>query len=200
MCSGHVYLIYNTLSYHYYVGQTTMTLDQRWRGHLTDARNHATKSYLHNAIRKYGEDAFQISSLVSVDAPNKIALKSRLDDLEVLWIVALNSCDSKVGYNMTFGGEGGTPTAEVRRKIGDANRGRKWTEEQRRKVKERKALKPHPNKGQKLPPYQIEALRKTHIGKPLSAETKARISAGLKVHYDQNLHWTKLNTHPPLEP
>jgi hypothetical protein len=48
---------------------------------------------------------------------------------------------------MTFGGEGGVPTEAVRRKIGKANKGRKWTPELRERILRTRSLKPHPNKG-----------------------------------------------------
>jgi len=75
---------------------------------------------------------FDVSVLQEVAAENDAELKSRLDELEKLWIL-LSSL--RRGYNMTYGGEGDTPTEAVRRKIGNANRGRKWTPELRERIR-----------------------------------------------------------------
>lgn len=85
-----------------YIGQTIRTINCRWQQHIhaaksRNARDHNTK--LHNAINKYGADAFTVDIIEEVD--NAI-----IDDREKYWIQYYDSIHS--GYNITIGGEGMT--------------------------------------------------------------------------------------------
>ena len=79
-----------------YIGQTT-NLAKRMTKHLNRASG-GSDTYFHNAIRKYGADAFVWSFLV-----NGIPL-SQLNTQEVFWIRFRNTYLGP-GYNMTAGGE-----------------------------------------------------------------------------------------------
>ncbi|WP_102223882.1 GIY-YIG nuclease family protein [Acidimangrovimonas sediminis] len=83
-----------------YVGQTSKTLEERWNGHMTDAR-FGSPFALHRAIRKYGAAAFTLEVL-----HDGIDDKTVLDALEVQEIKN-NGTLSPQGYNMTEGGGGG---------------------------------------------------------------------------------------------
>jgi len=41
-----------------YIGKTIHSLHQRQTEHFNDAFNHNSKSYFHNALRKYGKELF----------------------------------------------------------------------------------------------------------------------------------------------
>jgi group I intron endonuclease len=175
MSTGYIYLLYNTETDRYYVGQTTYSVAKRWQEHVATART-KYHTHLYHSVNHHGPDAFEVSVLQEVSADDDAALRIRLNDLEKLWIVMLGSYDEAVGYNMTYGGEGGTPTEAVRKKIGKGNRGRKWTPEQREKAKRTKSLKPHPNKGMKLSPERIAQLTAARLAKPISPETRRKWS------------------------
>lgn len=99
-----IYCIENTLNSKRYVGKTTCSLEERWRGHINDCRNKRTeKRPLHNAIRKYGASSFIIYLLqeCNIEDENKY---------EKLWIQGLNTY--KEGYNATLGGEGSSKLNE----------------------------------------------------------------------------------------
>ena len=162
------------------MGQTKYSLAKRWQGHLVTART-KYHTYLYHSINHHGPGAFAISVLQEVEAADEAALTIQLNNLEKLWIVLLRSHDEAVGYNMTFGGEGGTPTEAVRRKIGAGNRGRKWTAEHRRKMMEAWARRgPHPNKGKKMSPARVKLMNDARLSKPISATTIAKWSAAGK--------------------
>jgi len=95
-----VYKITNLITGKLYIGQTTRTLEQRWKQHLVFVnRNKNTK--LSNAIRKYGTQSF-LMELIEEALNQQI-----LNDREQYWIEFYNTLDPKIGYNMTKGGTGG---------------------------------------------------------------------------------------------
>lgn len=140
-----VYLIHNLVNGKIYVGITKRGVYQRWLWHCSDARL-KSKTYLCNAIRKYGPLSF------SYEVLNKVKTKEEANNLERLWILVLRSYDGSVGYNLRLGGEGrGSYTKEERKQLslnaklaghGRWNKGRKhlhvkhpWTSELNRNRK-----------------------------------------------------------------
>lgn len=105
-----VYLVTNLVNGKMYVGKTTLTIEERWRYHLQNARA-GLPYHLYRAIRKYRPDSFIVEALVEADN------EETLNTLERLWIISLGTHSTTFGYNMTFGGDGGAPTEEVRRKM-----------------------------------------------------------------------------------
>lgn len=80
-----------------YVGQTSGTIERRWRAHIFDARHGDSQPKLNRAIRKYGEDSFEVVCLEEIQ-------NAKLNEREIFWIAKLDTyCN---GYNCTFGGEG----------------------------------------------------------------------------------------------
>jgi group I intron endonuclease len=100
-----IYLVENTVNSKIYIGKTIRTVERRWADHVGDARYRAT-TYFHNAIHKYGADAFVVRVLETVDDPGV------LNEREIHWIATLHP-----DYNMTPGGDGPRkyPTRPVRR-------------------------------------------------------------------------------------
>lgn len=110
---GIVYLVRNKVNGMQYVGQTCWSLEARKERHEKLAEK-GSKTHFHNAIRKYGVDAFDWRVLWSnVD-------KEDLNDLEIRWIELLNT-RSPNGYNLTDGGDGfkGNHTEEAKRQISE---------------------------------------------------------------------------------
>jgi group I intron endonuclease len=101
---GYVYLITNLVNEKYYVGKTEKSLQCRWDHHRWQVAG-GRRSRLASAIRKYGIGNFSIEFLGET---------ADISNLEKIWIIALNSTDKDIGYNMTFGGDGGV-MAEPRR-------------------------------------------------------------------------------------
>lgn len=94
-----VYKITNNKNGKIYVGITNQGVAVRWSKHCSDANCNSTFP-LHNAIRKYGKDNFQIELIEEVDDVE--VLKER----EIYWIKTLDSYNRLKGYNLTFGGDG----------------------------------------------------------------------------------------------
>lgn len=90
---GEVYLIKNKVNGKSYVGITTRDVSQRFSEHCK------ANSLIGRAIRKYGEDQF---NLMTIDYAKT---KEELYQKEMDWIKRYNSF-GKAGYNLTNGGEG----------------------------------------------------------------------------------------------
>jgi group I intron endonuclease len=97
MAFGIIYRATNTVNNKIYVGKTTKGLEKRKNEHLSFVE---PKVYLHYAIRKYGSDSFKWDILGEYDNGEE------LNNAEILFISKLSSNDTKIGYNMTTGGDG----------------------------------------------------------------------------------------------
>ena len=91
---GVIYLVYNAYSQHYYVGQTTIGFDNRYKnGWLNE---HSYKDTVKEDLEKYGEDSFEYTKIFKV-AHNQ----EELDKLEAYYIKYFDSYEN--GYNETRG-------------------------------------------------------------------------------------------------
>jgi group I intron endonuclease len=81
-----------------YVGQTCQTVEDRWRGHIDNAR-HGKGQKFGQAIRQFGPDAFHTEILEVVLGKTAANLS------EKKWIDKLN-CLFPHGFNLTRGGTG----------------------------------------------------------------------------------------------
>lgn len=153
-----------------YIGITRETLAQRVRRHVAYAR--AGRQYaLSAAIRKYGEDSFS----------SEIVASGSWEELKRIEVQLIAKYDSlrHGGYNMTGGGEGslgvsvsestkqkisktlaGRQLSDVHRKrVGDAQRGKRISEQTKQKMREAAAKR---------------------CSTPMSDEQKEKISAALR--------------------
>ena len=90
-----IYCIENIINHKKYIGQSA-DIYSRWKSHQKQARS-GDKSYIHNAMRKYGASSFEYSIVEE-------CLKEDLNERETYWI---QFYDTRMnGYNLTMGGEG----------------------------------------------------------------------------------------------
>lgn len=127
-----VYLITNRVNGKRYVGITSRNYEVRFREHVNEALN-GSKSILHNAIRKYGPDNFDVILLESGISDENAC------DKEMYYIKLYNTFyTSKIGYNMTLGGMGvvGHRHDEVtRKKISEGLKGHKFPSSRNEKIR-----------------------------------------------------------------
>lgn len=92
-----IYKIVNDMNDKIYIGQTSFSIENRFKQHLKDSEKNLTteKRSLYNAIRKYGKEHFKIELIEETDSPN---------EREKYWIKYYNTY--KYGYNATMGGDG----------------------------------------------------------------------------------------------
>jgi hypothetical protein len=139
-----------------YVGVTGQPLSKRLSQHLSAANSRS--NHLSNWIR-----SLQCKPVIA-------SLETSLtwQEAEVFWISYLRSLGFSL-VNSTSGGEGvPNPPAEVRHKIGSANRGKVFSESRRAKMSEAQ-------RGKKMSPSAIEKTRRAHLGAKRSEETKAKL-------------------------
>lgn len=107
---GVIYVVTNTVNGKQYVGQTTKTAEQRWKGHTSKSSNCRA---LWNAIQKYRVESFTLG-VVGTGSD-----KQDLDAKESEWVAKLGTMAPN-GYNLTTGGDSGgswsQETNELRRK------------------------------------------------------------------------------------
>ena len=123
----YVYKITNKINGMLYIGITTRTVHARWLQHKGCALRGTYNYPLHNAIRQYGVDAFEVET---VHTGNSL---EELHNMEIELIKKHNSyVRNGKGYNMTYGGDSGQPMPpEAIEKARIARLGQKRTYAQR---------------------------------------------------------------------
>ena len=178
---GIIYLLIDGTNDFEYVGQTTRSLEVRFKQHAKSKKH----TYISNAIQSHGEDMF-------VKAILKICYsKEELDFWEKHFI---KSRDTKYpnGYNITDGGDGVVGwTDEMRARVSEANTGKKRTPEQcanisaaqierfkdpaeREKISASKSGEKHPFFGKHHTPQHCANISAALTGKPKSLEHRRK--------------------------
>lgn len=99
MRTGSIYIIKNDINKKVYIGQTTMTVHERFMTHMKPSTAKQRSSYkLYMAVKKYGKEHFYVETLES-----NIPLEE-LDTKEIQYIAQYDSYNN--GYNSTKGGDG----------------------------------------------------------------------------------------------
>ena len=158
-----IYIITCTVNAKQYVG-ITKDLARRWKEH--GSMNGSSRA-LHNAMKKYGKEAFVFTHIA--DAFDKDAAC----DLERMLIKEKNTLVPN-GYNLTSGGEGSfEPSEELRIMRRNSRLGKKMSQATKDKLSALRSGKP-------MHPAVKEILLKANLGKRLSEETKAKMSIAKK--------------------
>ena len=140
-----------------YIGQTTRSVELRFKEHAKDPY------HIGSAIRAHGEDMFVIVIL-------KVCYsKAELDFWEKHFIKSRDTM-SPNGYNLTEGGEGNTVCDETRKKLSAIHKGVKKSPEHRAKIGAA-------HKGKKVPDETRAKLSVGRTGKKHSAESIAKMSS-----------------------
>lgn len=103
MNKGYIYLITNKLNGKMYVGQTLMTVHERWLRHCSAAKNNINATGIDGAIRKYGKENFSVETI-------KECPVTEMDKWEIYYIKYYNTYQGNSdnnGYNITLGGQSG---------------------------------------------------------------------------------------------
>lgn len=106
-----IYKIQNKQNGKVYIGQTKVSLDWRLEnnfcGHFKRALIENSHCKIHNALRKYGKEAFTyevIEERNNDSFSDRTELKNWLNNREIYWVQYYKSYLSEFGYNMTKGG------------------------------------------------------------------------------------------------
>lgn len=159
---GVIYKITNKRNGKPYIGQTTRSVEQRFK-------EHAKSNYLiGKAIRKYGKENFTIEIIEECETPEQ------LNEREKFWIAFFN-CMSPNGYNLTDGGNNAIPSAESCAKMSAAHTGVKRSPETVAKMSESQ-------KGKTLSPEHCEKISQSLQGHPVKPETLEKLIAKNKAN------------------
>jgi len=183
-----IYKITNNVTGKCYVGRTAQTAQQRWATHQYAARQLGSTE-LQKAILEYGPDAFSLDVIETL---------YNLPDLlraEVHYIEEFNSMRPN-GYNMAPGGESYAPmTDEIRKKIGDANRGRVTSKLTRQLMsKARKGKK----KSKPMTEDHKQRISEARKGQRVKPEIKIKIGEGMRKAWESGKFSTRPTTNPKM--
>lgn len=180
----YVYQHINKINGKRYIGITKQIPESRWG---VDGVNYKGSPYFYSAIQKYGWDNFEheiiFSGLTKTDACNK----------EIELIAQFNTQNKQYGYNILEGGIAPTIPLEVRKVMSEKMRGNKnglrhaCSEEKKRKISEsqkgRKLTEEHKKK--------LSVAKKGSHHKPPSDETRKKISDS---HKKKQVYCTETDT------
>lgn len=106
MIKGYIYKVSNTINNKLYIGQTSRSIEERWKEHCTNCNkdnNLEYKNKFHRALRKYGIDKFKVEMQISISAKTESQLKFVLNFFETYYITIYDSFQN--GYNSSWGGD-----------------------------------------------------------------------------------------------
>lgn len=127
-----IYKITNKINGKLYIGQTTRTIERRFRDHCT-----SSKSAISLAISKYGKENFNIEVIYEASSLEELNIK------EIEFIKQFNSI-SPNGYNLREGGDNSSFGEETRKRMSEsAKRKPKMTEDTKRKISESRKGEKH---------------------------------------------------------
>lgn len=168
---GFIYCIRNRVNNKLYIGQTTQSVNSRFKKHRYDSRRYAIVknkiSILYHSIHKHGEDSFNIEILAIAYS------KEKLDDFEKYYIAYFKTQQKQFGYNIREGGTDGGRYPKTYARDKEISRPRKLSAEGRAILSEtgkKNILKVDRKKSS-------EAARNYHLGKkknPDSVEQMAK--------------------------
>lgn len=197
-----IYKITNKINNKVYIGQTRSKLRDRWNSHCRNKKH----SLVTRAIEKYGRDNFTIEEIDRADSIEELNIK------EANWIKHYNSSDTTIGYNIMLGGDSNTTHSEetkaiiskkareisdeTRKKMSEAKKGKKLTEEHKAKIvrigytwsEESKEKSRQKQKGRPKSPESIAKMAEAHRGKkrnPEAVEKTAAANRGRKATPEQ---------------
>ena len=109
----YIYKITNLINKKIYIGFTSTTPEQRFKEHYySSQRKNSHKCYIHKSMKKYGIENFIVETLEESNDRNYC-----LNVLEPYYIKLFNSNNHNIGYNLSFGGEGGNLSSESKLKL-----------------------------------------------------------------------------------
>lgn len=172
-----IYILTNTINHKVYIGQTNNP-KKRWARHKFPGKS--PYMLISKAILKYGADKFTFEILV----PN-IETLEKANEIEIKLIKLFQSDNVNIGYNRSPGGS--FLSAETRRKIGIANKGKKLSPEQLAKRSLTWFKQGHRIcLGRKASDETKIKLSESHKGYLQSEKSRAKRSDSLKLLYKNN--------------
>lgn len=162
-----IYKITNLINLKCYIGFTSKKNPMyRWSSHVSCAKNESSnRTYIQNAIRKYGQDNFQFQVIYQSKD-----MCHTLNVMEPLFIRELSTL-KPYGYNLSVGGDktaiGTKHSEETKQKVMQSRLGRKHSEETK--------IKMSASAIQSWTEERREKARNNRLGYKVSEETKRKL-------------------------
>lgn len=116
-----VYKIYNDINTKIYIGQTTLSLEERIQRYKKELKYRPNSRPIIRAMNKYG-----FNHIFFEIVKDNIQTRQELDTYERYYIKYYQSLITEKGYNVELGGSGnGKHSEETKQKISEAQRGEK---------------------------------------------------------------------------
>lgn len=117
----YIYIIINKINHKRYIGQTSKTIEKRFKKHIYDSFNGNRQQAIHHAIRKYGVENFEIRIIARCDSFKEANHREEL-------CIKLYKTMSPNGYNLMEGGSNSLKSEESKKKMSAAQSGEKhWS-------------------------------------------------------------------------
>ena len=161
-----IYIFTNKVNGKKYVGET---LNMKKR--ISHYKSPSKRRYFETALKKYGFDGFNLQVIYLPKAS-----KEELLDLEETFIFIENSLVTENGYNLCQRGRMNSilpMSDETRRKLSEAQRGKKHSDESKRQISEG-------NAGKKRSDESRHKMSESKKGNKASEETKRKLSKAQK--------------------
>jgi group I intron endonuclease len=169
-----IYKITNLINGKIYIGQTIRPIEERMYEYAQQSKKLKGNSAIHRSIDKYKWKNFKYEVIDIGETINE------LNEKEKYYIKKFESNNRKYGYNIHDGGRNCKPGPETRKKMSDAHKGIKqsqeWISNRIHKAGSDEALKYGKIKTQEEKQYLSEHSPKYWKGKNRSEETKEKIS------------------------
>ena len=164
----YVYVHTNKINGKKYVGVTSQEPEKRWN----EGRGYTKRQpHMYNAIQKWGWENFEHEILFS-----NLSIEEA-SHIEQSLIEEWHLQDRKYGYNAQSGGlTHATLSDEIKEKISNAHKGKRFTEEHKQNLSKARENKPLSEKQQEV----IERIKYFNKGKKFTEEHKQNISQALK--------------------
>jgi group I intron endonuclease len=162
-----IYCIKNEINGKVYIGYTSKTVNERFNTHIKNAKKKINRR-LYDAMNKYGYENFTVSNL-----DEAFDVKSA-QEIETWYIHIFRAKNSKYGYNMTHGGDGGYTISEW------SGVAKKELYTQQKIKREATCMERYGTKTPTQLDWVRESISNAHKGKSISQTHKKSISKTLK--------------------